>query len=133
MNIATQPSNTSACAGSLASFTAASSDATSAVQWQVSTNGGSTFNNIPGANATTLSFTATALQNGHQFRAVFTNSCSTATTVAATLTINPSPSIINQPANQTVCEGALASFSVTGSDSAVTSVSKRKIKRPSHI
>ncbi len=133
MNIATQPNNTSACEGALASFTAASSDATASVQWQVSTNGGGTFNNIPGATATTLSFTASAIQNGNQFRAVFTNSCSTATTSAATLTVNSSPSITNQPVNQTVCEGALASFSVEGTGSAQMSGGKRRIKRPSHI
>ena len=128
MSIATQPNNTSACEGALASFTAASSDATASVQWQVSTDGGSIFNNIPGANATTLSFTAAALQNGHQFRAVFTNSCSTATTSAATLTVNSSPSITNQPVNQTVCEGALASFSVSGAGSAALKVGKRTLR-----
>ena len=36
--------------------------------------------------ASTLSFAATTAQNGNSYRAVFTNSCSTATTTAATLT-----------------------------------------------
>ena len=133
MNIATQPISTSACEGALASFTAASSDATASVQWQVSTNGGGVFNNIPGATATTLSFTASAIQNGHQFRAVFTNSCSTANTSAATLTVNSPPSISSQPVNQTVCEGALASFSVAGNGSISANIGKRKIKRGNDV
>jgi hypothetical protein len=58
------------------------------VQWQVSTDGGANFNNIPSATSTTYSFTAAASDNGRRFRAVFTNSAGSATTTAAILTVN---------------------------------------------
>jgi hypothetical protein len=73
--------------GSVTFTAAASGNPTPTVQWQVSTNGGASFTNIPGATSTTYTFTPTPSQSGDQFRAVFTNHCSTATTTAATLTI----------------------------------------------
>jgi len=56
------------------------------VQWQVSTDGGANFVDIPGAMSTTLMFAADPSQNGNQYRAVFTNDCGMATSNAATLT-----------------------------------------------
>lgn len=92
--ITTQPINQTVTAGQTATFTAAASgNPTPTVQWQVSTNGGGTFTNVSGATSTTYSFTTTAAQNGNQFRAVFTNSAGSATSNAATLTVNPA----NQP------------------------------------
>src|SRR5207237_9006352 len=64
--------------------------------------------------STTYSFTATAAQSGNRYRAVFTNSCGSATTTAATLTVNPATSATT-PADQTVCQGATATFSTTAS------------------
>jgi hypothetical protein len=61
------------------------------VQWQVSTNGGASFSNISGAISTTLSFTASAGQNGNKYRAVFTNSVASDNSAAATLAINGLP------------------------------------------
>jgi hypothetical protein len=62
------------------------------VQWQVSTNGGGSWNDIGGATATTLTITAPAVaQSGNQYRAIFADNCGgteTATTTAATLTVN---------------------------------------------
>jgi hypothetical protein len=54
---------------------------TAQVQWQQSSDGGQTFNDIPGATATTLSFTATQGQNGDLFRVVLKNSFGTAVTL----------------------------------------------------
>jgi len=61
---------------------------TPTVQWQVSTNGGKTWSNISGATSTTLTFTANAAQDANRFRAVFTDTCGTATTRAATLDVD---------------------------------------------
>jgi hypothetical protein len=64
---------------------------TPTVQWQVSTDGGATFTNITGntsALTTTLIFVVNSNQNGYKYRAVFTNSLGTATTTAATLTVD---------------------------------------------
>jgi hypothetical protein len=113
-SIATNPTNQTACEGATASFTATADGSASTVQWQVSTNGGSSFSNISGATSTTLAFTALTSQNGNQYRAVFTNSCGTATTTAATLTVNANTTA-TAPSDQTVCQGATASFSTMAS------------------
>src|SRR2546425_1315300 len=120
--ITTQPGNQTVTAGQTATFTAvATGSPTPTVQWQVSTDGGATFNNVSGATSTstTLSFTTASSQNGYQYRAVFTNSAGMATTVAATLTVNSPtpPAITTQPVNQTVNAGQTATFTaaVTGS------------------
>jgi hypothetical protein len=91
--ITTQPANQTVTAGQTATFIAAATGSPApTVQWQVSTDGGATFSIILGATSTTLSFTTALSQNGNQYRAVFTNSAGTATTTAATLTVNPAPS-----------------------------------------
>ena len=83
-----QPSSQTVKAGQTATFTAAASGTpTPTVQWQVSTNGGTSFADISGATSTTLSFPTSIGQNGNQYRAVFTNAAGSATTNAATLTV----------------------------------------------
>jgi VCBS repeat-containing protein len=110
------PSSTTVCAGTLASFTAsASGSPTPTVQWQVSIDGGTTFNNVVGATSATYSFSATAADTGKQYRAVFTNVCSTATTSAATLTVNTTPAVTTQPTNQSVTSGSTATFTAAAS------------------
>ncbi|MCX7993891.1 MAG: HYR domain-containing protein, partial [Fimbriimonadales bacterium] len=100
--ITIHPANQTACAGASVTFTAAASGSPApSVQWQVSTNGGATWSNISGATSTTLSFTASASQNQNRYRAVFTNACGSATTNAAILTVNTTPSI-NCPSSITV-------------------------------
>jgi len=87
ITIAPQPVSQTVCAGSSVTFSAAaSSTSIPSVQWQVSTDGGSVWNDIPGATSTDLTFTANSSQNGHQYRAVF-SSGSRATSTAATLTV----------------------------------------------
>ncbi|MGC4101450.1 M36 family metallopeptidase [Ferruginibacter sp.] len=88
-NIVTQPTSTTVCNASTASFTCVAT-ATGGVtyQWQVSTNGGTTWTDIPGATASTYSFTAALAQNGNLFHCVVTGSCNpTATSLSATLTV----------------------------------------------
>jgi hypothetical protein len=85
------PSNATVTAGDPVSFTAAATGSpTITVQWQVSTDGGKTWTNITGnasATTTTLTFYAGAAQNGYKYRAVFTNSAGSTTTLFATLTV----------------------------------------------
>ena len=86
--ITTQPVSTTVVAGSNVTLTAAASGtSTPTVQWQVSTNGGSTWNNVAGATSATYSFASSLAQNGNRFRAVFTNAGGTVTTDAATLIV----------------------------------------------
>jgi hypothetical protein len=88
--ITTNPASQSVVAGNTATFAAAATgNPTPTVQWQISTNGGSSFSNISGATTTTYDCTAAASENGDQYRALFTNSQGSATTKSATLTVNP--------------------------------------------
>lgn len=125
-SVTTQPQSQSVAAGQMATFTAAASgNPTPSVRWQVSTNGGTDWGDISGANATTLSFTAQLSDNGKQYRAVFTNSQGSATTDAATLTVTEAlvaPTITTQPESQTVTEGQTATFTAAASGNPVPTV-----------
>jgi hypothetical protein len=67
-------------------FSAAASGAPApTVQWQVSTDGGTTWNSVSGGTKTTLSFAATLSENGWKYRAVFQNPGGSATTRVVTL------------------------------------------------
>jgi IPT/TIG domain len=91
-SITAQPSSEQISAGQNASFTAATSNPSDTVQWQV--NLGSGFTNLieggyySGTSTTTLTITgADVTLDGAQYQAVFTNSAGTVTTNAATLTV----------------------------------------------
>jgi hypothetical protein len=67
-------------------FTAAAEGrATPTVQWQVSTDLGVTFTNIPGATSPTLTVLMNANTACNQYRAVFTNECGTVTSEPAAI------------------------------------------------
>jgi hypothetical protein len=89
--ITANPTNHTVSAGDGVSFTAAATGSpTPTVQWQVSTDGGTTWANITGntsAQTATLTFITNLGQNGYKYRAVFTNPLGTATTTVATLTV----------------------------------------------
>jgi predicted secreted protein len=120
--IITQPSNQTDNPGQNASFTAAASaNPTATAQWQISTDGGTTWSDLfapTTSNTTTLSGPVYAtFENGWEFRAVFTNIAGSATTNPATLTVPPpsAPTIITQPSNRTVNPGQNASFTAAAS------------------
>ena len=81
-------------AGTVSFEAAATSTPAPTVQWQIGMGGGA-FTNLLGETATTLSISSpTVAMSGNAYRAVFTNTCDgtqTATTSAATLTVNPQP------------------------------------------
>ena len=90
--VTSNPTSTTVNAGQTATFTASASNGnptSTTVQWQVSTNAGSTFTPIAGATSATLTLTnVTSAQNGYEYEAVFSNSAGlSATTTAATLTV----------------------------------------------
>jgi uncharacterized repeat protein (TIGR01451 family) len=120
--ITANPTNVSVTAGATATFTAAASGTpTPTVQWMVST-GGSAFSALAGATSTTLSFTTTAGQSGNTYEAVFTNAQGSATTTAATLTVNTLPVITTNPANATVVAGVTATFTAAATGSPAPTV-----------
>jgi hypothetical protein len=120
--ITTAPSNVNACAGSNATFTAVIAGSNPVYQWQISTDGGTTFTNISGANAATFTVNnVTSAQNNYQYRLQVSNACpSNATSTAATLTVSDPAAITSQPAAQVLCAGGNASFTVAASGSANT-------------
>ena len=110
------PSAVAICQGLNTSFSISTTNAYS-YQWQVNT--GSGFTNIPnggvysGATTATLAITgATIGMNGYQYRCVATGvpSFSPANSNAATLTVNPSPSITTPPVNASVNNGGTTSI-----------------------
>lgn len=115
--VTTDPSSASVCVGDAVNFTAAAAgNPAPPVQWQVSTDNGTTWNDISEATSTTLMFTADASENGYQYRAVFTYTAGTATSKAATLTVNPVPVITTNPSSQSVNSGSMVSFTAATSD-----------------
>jgi hypothetical protein len=119
------------CASSATSFTVVATGTALTYQWQVSTNGGTTFTNITaaGSNPTYANWTTSTLNltgtvsgnNGYQYRAVVSGTCTpSATSAAATLTINAAPSVTTNPANSTTCPGTNTSFTVAASGTGLT-------------
>jgi Secretion system C-terminal sorting domain len=120
VSISQNPTNTTVCANATASFSVTAATASTGpftYQWQVSVASGP-FTPITGANSATYSFTATIAQNGNQYRCIVTGNCAplTATSTAATLTVNAIPTISTQPLNTVICVGANTSFSLAGAN-----------------
>jgi len=122
--IINQPQNTTVPEGAIATFSVTAEAADSGAggilsyQWQLSTNGGSSWSDIGGANASSYAATAvTFAGSGYQYRCTVTNTKDniTASVIsnAAILSVVSSPTITSQPQNATILEGATATFSVT--------------------
>ena len=126
--IETQPVNDTVTEPAEASFkvkegTIPANCSAATIQWEVSTNGGTTWSavsgtNFSGATSATLKDNPTSTsESTHEFRAVLTNAHGKTTSTAATLTVTAaacaaSPAIETQPVNDTVTEPAEASFKV---------------------
>src|SRR5207253_9061637 len=109
------PSSQTVCPGNVTFSAAASGSPAPTVQWQVSTDGGVTFNDIAGATSPTLTFSAVAADDGKQYRARFSNLCvANVASSAAILTLDSGPLVTLNPSSQTVCPGSV-SFSAAAS------------------
>ena len=98
-SVIAQPSDQTVTEGQTAFFTAAfNGSPTPELQWQVSANGGSTWDNLTGdmtysgVNSVNLSAVTSLALNGYLYRCVGTNSVNSATTNSVTLTVNASGS-----------------------------------------
>ena len=120
--ITTNPVSTTVCVGDNANFTVTASGSSLTFQWQVSTNGGTSFTNITGANSATLSLPAvTAAQNGYQYRAVVFSCAPTGVNSSvATLTVNNPLLIQTQPQSVTLCQGLNTTLSVAATGTGLT-------------
>jgi alpha-tubulin suppressor-like RCC1 family protein len=84
-----QPASTTVEVGTGASFEAkATGFPTPTVQWEISTNAGSSWSAVAGATSDQLTIASTVVsENGNEYRAVFTNPGGKATSTAAILTV----------------------------------------------
>jgi len=94
-NISANPVNQSILTLSNASFSVTATGTSITYQWQISTNGGTSYNNLSnggvylGATNATLSLTAVPLaMNGYKYRCVVTGTCTKVTSSAALLIVN---------------------------------------------
>ncbi|MES2387720.1 MAG: T9SS type A sorting domain-containing protein [Bacteroidota bacterium] len=127
--ITSSPTDLNRCAGVAGSFTAAATGGGALTyQWKVSTDAGSTYNNVAGSAYTTptgasLGITAAGMTtglNGYMYECVVSGCSPAATSAAATLTVLPSVTISAQPVAAAVCPGANTGFSVTASGTGLT-------------
>ena len=116
-SVTTQPSNQSITYGANASFTAAASGTSPTVQWQKSTNNGTTWNNVSGVTSTTLTLTKPSVSDsGSKYRAVFTNNCGSATSNgSATLQVAQKPITGSFTADNKEYDGTTAATVLTRS------------------
>jgi Concanavalin A-like lectin/glucanases superfamily/Abnormal spindle-like microcephaly-assoc'd, ASPM-SPD-2-Hydin/Immunoglobulin domain len=116
-SITIQPAGQSVVAGQAATFSvAATGTAPLSYQWQ---KNGATIAGAFSSSYTTPATTTT--DSGSTFTVVVSNSVGTATSSAATLTVNAAPvapAITVQPASQTVTAGQAATFTVTATGTA---------------
>jgi hypothetical protein len=123
--VATQPVGATACANSTATFTGAASGASPVYQWQVSTNGGTSW--APISNATPYSGTTTGTltinpvadsMNNYRYRVQVSNTaCSIVTNSnGAMLTVNTLPTVTATASATNVCVGANATLTAAGAD-----------------
>jgi hypothetical protein len=120
-SITTQPSNSAVCSGANASFSVNAPGTGLSYQWQVSTNGGGSFTNIPGATGSTYTVTSpTTAENNNQYQVVISTACASATSNAGVLTVNTAPAIGTQPINANVCSGSNNTFTVSATGSGLT-------------
>jgi hypothetical protein len=120
--ISVHPTNKTICNLTNTSFSVTATNVAS-YQWQVSTNGGSTWSNVTNggvySNATTATLNitgATTAMAGYVYRCQLTTSCSVvANTNNATLSVNPSPGVTAQPTNKIICNNGGTTFSTNGS------------------
>ena len=129
--ITAQPVSSTVCAGLSANFSVTATGPRITYQWQVSSNGGTSWTNLAnggvysGVLSATLTLTnVTTAYNSNQYRCVLTGGCSIPNVVnsnASTLTVaNTFPIISGQPSNTAVCSGTNATFTVTAAGGTLT-------------
>jgi hypothetical protein len=122
-SITSPPANLTVNAGQSAQFSvAASGDPIPSYQWQLSSNGGTTWGNLTDSGNISGSATAnltvantTFAQNGDLFRALAINLGNTSFSPPANLTVQTLPAVLAQPGNLTASVGQTATFAVSAS------------------
>jgi hypothetical protein len=123
VSITAQPANVELCSGTTASFTVAgSSNQTIIYQWQVSTDGGTSWTNIAATNSASLTLNnVTAVMNNNRYRCLLsTAACTTASTSNAailTVRITPTASLTQSPVLSELLPGKTSTLTASTSAS----------------
>jgi hypothetical protein len=113
--ITQNPQSLTACSGSQISFSVTATGAGLGYQWRK--NG----TNIQGATQSSLNIQNVQLSAAGNYDCVVTGSCGNSVgSTVATLSVDETPSISQQPASTELCPGGSASFSVTASGTEIT-------------
>jgi hypothetical protein len=113
--IQSAPVDRDTCAGSMVTFAVSwMASPPPAIQWLESSDGGVTWHDMPGRTADTLGIMAIVQTSGHRYRARLTNSCGTALTRDASLTVYRPPTVTRQPLSADTCAGASVTFTTNG-------------------
>ena len=111
------PQDLVSCEGGSVAFSVLASGEEITYQWQMSSDGGITFSDLPasidysGQQSAEIVFNSiNASLNGTLFRCVLTGACNTQITLPATLTLAQNAQILEQPESFTLCEQQSAVF-----------------------
>lgn len=120
--ISAQPQDAAWCNGQTISFSVTAAGSGLSYQWQVSSNGGASFSDIPmgspysGVNSNVLTIVSPPANLVGNLYQVIVSGCGTQViSLPAELLNGGTVSITQQPVPLTVCQGSNASFSVTAS------------------
>lgn len=115
-SITTNPQDATICIGGSNTFSVSASGTGIVYQWQVSADGGITYNNIGGATGSAYTITgATAGMNANRYRCVVSGICTpAATSGTAVLTVISPVIVATQPSASVICSGSNTSFAVNG-------------------
>lgn len=119
--ITTDPANTTRCVGTTATFNVAATANGPTYQWQVSSDGGTTWTNVSGATLGTLSLSnITLAMNNNRYRAIVTVApCAIAdTSAAATLSVNALPVVTIASPVLLITPGQTATITATSNPAA---------------
>jgi len=115
--IVAQPADQAVVAPASATFNVTATGTSLSYDWQVSTDGGTTFTDVAGApDAPSLTIASSAVgQSGQRYRVRVSNPAGSVTSNPALLTVTAAttaPAFTTQPASQTIAVGQSASFTV---------------------
>lgn len=118
--VTTSPLNATLCVGGSNTFSVTATGTGITYQWQISTDGGTTWTNIAGATTSSYTVSAvTAAMNGNRYRCVVTGTCNPAVNSgAAILTVNTPVAITANPVSIAACATGTINFSVTATGTA---------------
>ncbi|MES2141015.1 MAG: ice-binding family protein [Bacteroidota bacterium] len=117
-----EPTDQVPCAGTSASFTVVATGSGLTYQWRKGNLNLSDIGNIVGSDSSTLVISnVSLLDTAYNYNVVVSGTCSpNDISLNVSLDVNPSPVIVMQPSDQTVCEGDSIGFVVVATGTALT-------------